>query len=210
MVKNKVANMFEDWKEEKKSAIVSESTEKAISKGLTVFGKVSGASDSLGIYNPMEGALRGAAAGRSLIDHYINKTFSPVVNELRFFSNQMAVGFDAFFYQNKEGAALGQAIGGGFGFIAGFYLPGGPAVWTMLFGAAGSALGAGIQNWIEGQPPSTIFDNPLVRGLTIWGIVANFEAGLQPKPELEWDRTGVGKHPAPLIRTVRIGLYDLW
>ena len=196
LVEEKMGNMYSNWKEQEKNKITKEQAEKERHQ-LKSFGKVSSAVAL--VSEPFTRGMQiGRAKSQSDIDFWINKTFSPITNELRFFGNRIASEWGQFFYENRLGATVGTTIGMGLGFIAGYFLPGGPALWSTLFGSVGNFTGAVTQEAITNPQGTTPYYNMSDN------TFGNFS--LQPpdkKEEIEeiiYDRSGVMTRREEIIK----------
>lgn len=146
-VKRKVTNMFEEWQDEETKKTLKEQGEK-INKVVSIGGGISQGLGALGIMRKQTAFAAGQAKFYSELEFQLDKAFSPLTNELRYFQGQLEAQWGDFYYRNRLGGAIGTGIGQAGGFIAGFYLPGGPLLWSTLFGVAGGLIGTIIQEGI--------------------------------------------------------------
>lgn len=120
-----------------------------------------------------QGFLRPANMLQNRLMNTFEGFLTPVMVGLNSLSNQL----ESFALQNQVGATIGAGIG----FIAGFKLPGGPLLWSMI----GSFVGAGVE---AGVP---IITNPF----DIIGNIQRYEAWLtgQTNPLAEQTAATLGE-----------------
>ena len=188
LVEKKVNNMYDSWKEQEKGKIMSQASEEAITRGISVFGQTTaGLGVSQMISAPMQ-AGRGKV--QSDVQFWIDKTFSPITNELRFFGNKIESDWAPFFYRNRMGGAIGRGIGTVAGAIAGFYLPGGPLLWSVLFGSVGEMTGIFTQEgFTDPQAPPGGYSFGPVFGAD--PFVTFTPPADKPPDEIIYDRSGI-------------------
>jgi len=134
--------MYDNWKEQEKGKITSASSEKTLKTGMNLFGQGASALGAAGITDLFMGPMQaGRAKAGSEVQFWIDKTFSPITNELRYLGGRIESIWGEFFYENRAGGFIGKNLGMGFGALAGFYLPGGPLLWSALFGIGGEVIG---------------------------------------------------------------------
>ena len=102
----------------------------------------------------------GVNVARTEVQNLLGTAFAPLMRDLNAFTGGVRNLFENYFFENRLGGAIGGGLGQAAGFIAGFILPGGPLVWSQLFGTAGIFLGTFVQDIIE----SDAYDHPDVPG----------------------------------------------
>ena len=102
----------------------------------------------------------GTNVARTELENLLGTAFAPLVRDINAFTGSVRNLFEGYYYKNRLGGAIGEGIGQAAGFIVSFYLPGGPLLWSQLFGVAGSFLGTFVQDFIE----SDAYDHPDVPG----------------------------------------------
>ena len=134
--------MYDNWKEQEKGKITSASSEKTLKTGMNLFGQGASALGAAGITDLFIGPTQaGRAKAKSEVQFWMDKTFSPITNELRYFGGKLEAEWGEFYYKYRMGGEIGRYVGWGVGALAGFYLPGGPVLWAALFGEAGYFVG---------------------------------------------------------------------
>ncbi|KKN16414.1 hypothetical protein LCGC14_0976220 [marine sediment metagenome] len=110
---------------------------------------------------------------------------APIMIEINKVSNQVEVAALA----NRQGATIGAVIG----FVAGYVLPGSPLLWSMIGGALGTFIQAGITD-----------DHPLAGG---GGIVPYPGAG-GGNGDIQVAATGGPIVPLPFVRPPRAQMLE--
>jgi len=87
----------------------------------------------------------GIQVARTELSNELARAFAPLTRDVAAFTGGVRNLFEDFFFENRAGGLIGTSIGQALGFLAGFILPGGPLVWSQLFGAAGGFLGTFVQ-----------------------------------------------------------------
>ena len=75
--------------------------------------------------------------------------FAPLTRDVAAFTGGVRNLFEDFFHQNRLGGEIGTIAGNAAGFIAGFILPGGPLLWSQIFGFLGTGVGTFVEAFIE-------------------------------------------------------------
>ena len=108
-------------------------------------------------FGPMSAASTWRDIGRRKvrqeIEFGINKLFEPFIADFNAFQGTMETLFGPFWYETRVGRAVGETIGGGIGYVAGFFLPGGPLLWQPIFGWLGGLLGTLVTGWGDVNHP---------------------------------------------------------
>ena len=105
----------------------------------------------------------GPQVARTELENVLGAAFAPLSRDIAAFTGGVRNLFEPFYFENRLGGLIGGGIGQAAGFIAGFILPGGPLLWSQLFGVVGTHLGTLIQGGLFGP-----YEHPDVPGLPNW------------------------------------------
>lgn len=108
----------------------------------------------------------GIGVARTELQNVLGTAFAPLTRDIAAFTGGVRNLFEDYFFQNRLGGAIGQGLGQAAGFIAGFILPGGPLLWSQIFGFLGTFAGTFVQDFIESGP----YEHPPVPG-SPWEIL---------------------------------------
>jgi len=159
IVKNKVSTLFEEWKEEGKTKALDEIAASKVAQGLNAFGTVTGAVQSTGLLSV--GMKQDAISfAKSELEFGLKQLFAPILGEFYNWQGNLQDLFGAYYLRNRAGGLIGETLGGIGGFIAGFFLPGGPILWSNIFSWLGGFVGPFIQEF--GTPGG--WDHPDIPG----------------------------------------------
>lgn len=91
------------------------------------------------------------AAAQAELGRTVETFFAPFLADASAFTGGVRNLFEPFYYTNRFGGMVGGAVGGGAGFLLGFILPGGPLIWSSIFGWVGEHVGTFIQGALSAE-----------------------------------------------------------
>ena len=202
MVKKATRNLFEEWQDSEKEKALTEQSSSFLASGIAAFGNVSGAIKSLG-FDPFTSYREAIGRGQGRLMFQVQRTFTPLLNEIRWNSNILNLTTGDVFLRNSEGLAIGQGVGTVIQGLATAVLPILAPVW-MIFPWLGGMFGVGIQE--NGIGLDTGGFNPYNPGggYDIWDAISDANKADNAPPPDPGNAVDIFVEPTPTLTTPTI------